>query len=198
MTDASNKNYTINQEGLPEKFPTHRHQAAFWESIGRAVATFGFLEEVLGKAIFALTATRSYDESEVESAYEKWLPKLEHALFDPLGNLIDIYEKAVREHQDAATDSLDELLEDLRKASKMRNVLCHGSWRSPNDFGASLPLFVNRQKEVFDTEVDCAFIDQVQEHAACLACEVINTVTQMGFQFPGSAGPGVPIWKRAG
>jgi hypothetical protein len=152
----------------------------------------------LGKAIFALTATRSYDESEVESAYEKWLPKLEHALFDPLGNLIDIYGKAVREHQDAATDSLDGLLEDLRKSSKMRNVLCHGSWRSPNDFGASLPLFVNRQKEVFDTEVDCAFIDQVQEHAVCLACEVINTVTQMGFQFPGSAGPGVPIWKDAG
>jgi hypothetical protein len=198
MTGASNKSYTINQEGLPENFPTHRHKAAFWESLGRAVATFGFLEEVLGKAIFSFTATRSYDENEVESAYEKWLSKLEHALFDQLGNLIDTYGKAVREHQGSASDSIDGLLEDLRKASKMRNVLCHGSWRAPNDFGGSLPLFVNRQKEVFDTEVDCAFIDQVQEHAACLACEVINTVTQMGFQFPGSAGPGVPIWKSAG
>jgi hypothetical protein len=43
MTGASNKSYAINQEGLPEKFPTHQDQAAFWESIGRTVATFGFL-----------------------------------------------------------------------------------------------------------------------------------------------------------
>jgi len=29
--------------------------------------------------------------------------------------------------------NLDDLLEALSKASVIRNVLCHGSWRSPDD-----------------------------------------------------------------
>ena len=56
----------------------------FWENLGRTIATFGFLEEVLGKAIFAFTATTRYPESEVEAAFEKWLPTLERALIDQL------------------------------------------------------------------------------------------------------------------
>jgi len=43
--------------------------------------------------------------------------------------------------------------------------------------------------------MDREFIDQVQRHTANLACAVINTVTQMGWQFPGSQGPGKTIWK---
>jgi hypothetical protein len=85
----------IDSDGLPEKFPTHRHERKFWESLGRAIATFGFLEEVLGKAIFSFAATRPYEEAEIEHAYLEWLPKLEPALVDPLGNLIDVYERVV-------------------------------------------------------------------------------------------------------
>ena len=43
----------------------------FWENLGRTIATFGFLEEVLGKAIFVFSATTPYPESEVEAAFEK-------------------------------------------------------------------------------------------------------------------------------
>lgn len=78
----------INPEGLPD----HRHDAAFWESLGHVVATFGFLEEVLKKAIFSLTVTRRYKESEIHQAYMDWLPTLEHTLTDPLGDLIKIME----------------------------------------------------------------------------------------------------------
>lgn len=196
MNENDINRFVIAQEQLPEKFPTHRHQSAFWESLGRAVGTFGFLEEVLGKAIFALSGTRPYEEDEIKSAYEKWLPKLERSLYDQLGGLIDSFGKAVREHPKSTINNLDELLMDLKEASKMRNVLCHGSWQSPDDSGASLPLFVNRQMEIFDTKVDCAFLNQVQMHVSSLACGVINTVTHMGFQFPGSSGPGVEIWHN--
>jgi len=171
------------------------HDAAFWESLGRAVATFGFLEEILGKAIFSFTGTRCYGEAEIQQAYTEWLPKLECALIDPLGKLIDIYAKAVRDNSDVVIENLDDLLNDLRSASKMRNILCHGSWRDPDADGASIPFFVNRQKDVVDNAMDCQFIDQVQQHTANLACTVINSVTQMGWQFPGSAGPGKAIWK---
>ncbi len=195
MNDEKPTRYRVKQDRLPSKFPTHSHEAAFWESLGRAVATFGFLEEVLGKAIFALTATQAYEENEIEQAYIEWLPTLEHALIDPLGNLINTYARSVKENPDAVVENFDELLRDLRQASQTRNVLCHGSWRAPNANGASIPFFVNRQKQIADTAMDRHFIDQVQGCTVNLICAVINTVTQMGWQFPGSFSPGKTIWE---
>ncbi|NJL39321.1 MAG: hypothetical protein HC899_23145 [Leptolyngbyaceae cyanobacterium SM1_4_3] len=195
MNDGKPTRYRVKQDGLPNKVPTHGHEATFWESLGRAVATFGFLEDVLGKAIFAFTATRTYEEDEIEQAYVDWLPKLERALIDPLGNLVDTYGRAVKDNPDAVIENLDELLDDLRQASQMRNILCHGSWRLPNASGASVPFFVNRQKQIVDTAMDQQFIDQVQRHTVNLICAVINTVTQMGWQFPGTVGSGKTIWE---
>lgn len=179
---------------LPGRFPTQEHEGVFWESLGRAVATFGFLEEVLTKAIFAFTAMRTYDEEEIEQAYEEWVTKLERALTDSMGNLIDAYGKAVRDHGGAAIENFDNLLMDLREVSVMRNILCHGSWRSPDAEGSSVPFFVNRQKKVVDTAMNYQYVDQVQRHTAELACAVISSVTHMGWQFPGSLGPGKVIW----
>ncbi|NQT59343.1 MAG: hypothetical protein HQ557_10215 [Bacteroidetes bacterium] len=196
MTNEKQVRYIVKQEALPEKYPTHMHETAFWESLGRAVATFGFLEEVLSKAIFSFTATRSYAEHEIQQAYSQWIPTLERSLSDPLGNLIDTYGKSVRNNPNATIENLDELLNELREASKIRNVLCHGSWGAPDSSGASIPFFVNRQKEVFETAINCQFIDQVQRHATELVCSVINTVTHMGWQFPGSGGPGEIIWDN--
>jgi hypothetical protein len=190
------RRYIIDIENLPPRYPTHRHTAEFWEALGRAVATFGFLEETLGKAIFSFTATRSYPEDQIQVAYEKWLPTLERALSDQLGSLIDTYGKAVRDHGEATIQNLPELIEDLRAASVVRNVICHGSWGEPDMAGRSIPLFVNRRKEKFETPVDIDFLDHLQRHTVELACAVIDTVTHMGWQFPGSSGPGEPILKR--
>ncbi len=196
MTKEELAGSVVNLDALPKQFPTHLHEGAFWESLGRAVATFGFLEEVLGTAIFALTATRPYDdEAERKLAYEEWLTKLKLALKDPLGNLIDAYGKAVRDHGSVKIENLDELLIDLRNASATRNILCHGSWGLPNASGASVPFFVDRKERVVDTAMDGQFIEQVQRSTAKLACVVISTVTHMGWQFPGSAGPGKAIWE---
>ncbi len=193
MCNKTHNSFIIDQNSLPEKFPTHAHDAVFWESLGRTIATFGFLEDVLSRAIFAFTATRPYKEHEIQKAYLDWLPILEHALTDQLGNLINTYEKVVRDNPNATIENLDELVDGLREASKIRNVLCHGSWGVPNANGASIPFFVNRKKEIFDTAIDCQFLDQVQQSTTELSCLVINTVTHMGFQFPGSKGPGKPI-----
>lgn len=185
--------HVIDKDRLPARFPTHRHEAVFWEELGRTVATFGFLEEVLGKAIFAFTGTKPYSEDEVLKAYEAWLPKLERALSDPLGNLIDVYEKSVKEHPEDTIENLGDLTKGLRKVSEIRTVLCHGSWRLPDSSGASIPFFVNRHNEIFETPIDLAFLRETQIATVELACEVVNTVTRMGWQFPGSGGPGIPI-----
>jgi hypothetical protein len=186
--------FVVDLDNLPPLFPTHRHSPMFWETLGRTIATFGFLEEVLGKAIFAFTATTPYQASEIDAEFERWLPTLERALVDPLGGLIDSYGKAVRNNSEATIDNLDGLLSELRTASVIRNVLCHGSWRTPNAEGGSLPLFVNKQKMVWDTSIDIAFLKQTQKAVAELGCAVVSTVTHMGWRFPGSRGPGKTIF----
>jgi len=44
MTNETQDRSIVNQDALPEKFPTHAHSETFWERIGRTIATFGFLE----------------------------------------------------------------------------------------------------------------------------------------------------------
>lgn len=194
MSSENTSCYVVDKNAVPENFPTHLHNSEFWESLGRTIATFGLLEEVLSKAVFSFSATRPYNENEIQKAYDEWLPLLERTVADPLGNLIDSYGKYVRNHPIAKIKNFDTLLLDLREASKIRNVLCHGSWRPPDSNGASVPFFVNRQKEIFETAVDCQFLNKVQKVASELVCEVVSTVTHMGWQFPGSSGPGKAIW----
>ena len=135
MTIKNRVRSVINQSALPVDFPTHAHESELWECLGRTVAKFGFLEEVLLKAIFAFTATTEYSEAEIEEAYSKWVPKIERSLSEQLGALIDTYGKSVRDNSNATIENLDDLLNNLREASKIRNVLCHGSWRMPNSNG---------------------------------------------------------------
>jgi hypothetical protein len=185
----------IDVDRLPSQFPTHRHSGAFWEQLGRTVATFGFLEDVLGRAIFAFTGTVRYEENEIdEAALAKWLSTLERALADPLGGLIDAYGKAVRSHPEAIYENIDELLSSLRDAAQLRNVLCHGSWGSPDAEGKSIPRYVSNKMLVFDAPVDIAYLKQTQRAVAELACHVIDSVTSMGYQFPGSKGPGTVVY----
>lgn len=79
----------VDRDKLPTLFPTHLHSPQFWEQLGRTIATYGFLEEILGKAIFAFTATRKYSAEEIDAAYQAWLPQLERALTDELGKLAE-------------------------------------------------------------------------------------------------------------
>jgi len=183
----------VDKDSLPDNYPTHRHDAYFWECLGRTVATFGFLEEVLCRAIYAFTATKPCNEEEFEEEYEKMIVKLERSISDQLGGLIDTFGKAVRDNPNSTIENLENLLTKLRKASKTRNVLCHGSWKAPDKKGASIPFFVNRQKEIFETSINTSYLQQVQKHSTELICEVINCITHMGWQFPGSFGPGKTI-----
>jgi hypothetical protein len=190
------KRFVVNLNKLPPLYPTHLHNPVFWENLGRTIATFSFLEETLGKAIFAFTATTPYEESEIDAAYKNWLPTLERAITDTLGPLIDTYGKAVRNNSEATIENLEKLLVDLREAARIRNVLCHGSWRLPDKNGKSLPFFVNKQNEIWDTPIDTPFLEQTQRAVAELTCEIVTTVTRMGWQFPGSNGPGKAIFEK--
>jgi hypothetical protein len=189
------KGYVVDVEALPQDYPTHLHEAAFWEQLGRTVATFGFLEETLGKAIFAFTATTEYSEEAVSEALDKWQGQLERALTDALGGKIAAYESAVKSHGGLDMPNFSELIDDLRAAKQVRDSICHGSWRPPDANGASRAHFVDRKFQRFATAVDVEFLRRTRRHVAGLASSVVSTVTSLGWQFPGSNGPGDPIWK---
>jgi len=204
MTDPSNiaapsdiepRRYVTAPQNLPSEFPTQAHSSEFWEALGRTVATLGFLENVLGRAIFAITGTTELpeDPAKAEAALKDWPRTLERALSDPLGGLIDSFGKAVRENAKTTITNLDLLLDQLKQAAGLRNVLCHGFWQMPDTAGRSVPFFVNRRIEVFETPVDVDFLNQVRSATVEMACGVINIVTHMGYQFPGSGGPGKPV-----
>ena len=189
------RSYVVDLDSLPLMFPTHLHSAEFWEHLGRTVATFGHLEEVLGKAIFALTATVRWDETEIEGAFERWLPTLERALIDPLGGLIKILREGLSQPPRSHVRQSRRPARRTSPWSAMRNVLCHGSWRKPDARGRSLPLFVNRKEEVFNAPIDIEFLRQTQRAGVELICHVINSITSMGWQFPGTKVPGAVIYQ---
>lgn len=181
-----NNGHVVNFDGLPEGYPTHLHQADFWEWLGRVVGTFGFLENTLARAIFAFSGTREYTEEEIQSAFAAWAPKLEKSLSNTLHRLIRAYELEVLAHQHTKPENFDALIRDLKEAAELRNVLCHGSWSVPNAAGASVPFYMrSKDKMIFDSPVNVAYLKQTQKGTMELAAAVINTVTVIGYRFPG-------------
>jgi hypothetical protein len=140
-----------------------------------------------------LTATREYAENEIEEAIKKWLPTLEKAFTDQLGSKISQFDNSVKNHNSNAIEDHNWLIAQLKEASKLRNALCHGSWRPPDNDQKSFLLFVSNKKLVFESAVDVEFLLRTQRQVAELSCAVMNSVTHLGYQFPGSNGPGEPV-----
>lgn len=104
--------------------------------------------------------------------------------------------KALDNHHELPAAKPEQLIKHLKCAAKFRNVLCHGSWQVPDVEGKSLPLFVDKKLNIFATYIDVVWLQQVREHVVSLAFDVIDSVSSMGLQFPGLAGPGEVILKR--
>jgi hypothetical protein len=81
----------IDRSRLNPQFPTQFHEAELWEQLGRTVAAFGFLEDVLVKAIFAFTGMREYKDEDVPKALDKWRKQLEAAITGTLWPLAEAY-----------------------------------------------------------------------------------------------------------
>lgn len=197
------RKFIVDRNNLPKNFPTHRQAPEFWETLGRTVGTFSFLEDILKKAIFALELTRKYSsEEDFKNAYEKWKGNIEATMADTLYKLAVSYHKLTQTHQEFQSDSekINELVESLKKASQIRNVLCHGTWGIPDSNGKSLPSFTRRDPkgskeiEIFETQVDINFLEQVRKHVSNLICDVIDSITSKGWKFPGWNNPGKPIF----
>lgn len=192
----SPKGHVIDREKLHTDYPTHCHEPPFWEEMGRTVAAFGFIEEMLGKSIYALTGTKEIDPEGNPELFNEWIKTLEKALTDQLGGLILGYEKALAENERTKGKDYSKQIDELKQAKDIRNALCHGSWDKPDDQGRSIPKFVNRKLMIFDTPVDVDFLRQTRAGLRHIACDILDSVTSVGYKFPGSDSPGEQLWTH--
>ena len=64
----------VDRARLPENWPTNRGSSSFWGELGRTVATFSHLEDMVTRAWYGLTATREFEDMEqVKAAMCEWM-----------------------------------------------------------------------------------------------------------------------------
>lgn len=188
--------YVIDRNQLDLEYPTQVQSSQFWEELGRTVGSFGVLEEMLGNAIYALTGTNELNPASDPEAFNNWIKTLEKALTDQLGTLIDRYAQALSENQRTKGNDYSNQIAGLKQAKDIRNALCHGSWGKPDDEGRTVPKFVNRKLEIFGTPIDRDFLMQRRSAVRHMICDVLDSVTSVGYQFPGSDSPGQQLWPH--
>ena len=177
---------SVDMTALPNGWPTHLHSEAFWSELGRAVATFGFLEETLWKALCAFTMERSVNEEAYLAWRDEAIELIVKTSSDTLGALIRKFEISVESFGQINTENLHELLAELRKSLVWRNALCHGSWPPLNDEGKAIPFYVDRKHGRFSAELSAEKIAEVRMAVVEQICGLVSVVTSMGWRFPGS------------
>jgi hypothetical protein len=186
--------YQVDQGNLPSEWPTNGMAAAFWEELGRTVATFGALERTLGKAIFAISATTEIqDGDDGDAEIKAWHKRLKEALNGTLVPLTRSLKEVIERNPSDTFENFDELYEDLKRAASIRNLLTHAMWGIADEVGANKPHFVDRKMQVSDTDINIKYLQQVRAHTVGLICSVISVVTSRGIRFPGTQGPGEPV-----
>ncbi|WP_444454006.1 hypothetical protein ACTTAI_02475 [Rhodobacter capsulatus] len=178
---------------MPEAWPTNRLSSEFWAELGRTVATFGFLEECLSKAYFALSARTPCLPENAEQAVADWQKTLEQAVSEPLGKRIQLFEKACRSHPDVDPEKHERLFVELGRGKELRDVICHASWSNCTSSCSAYPLFVSRKMNVLQQEINIGFLQTTRRATAEQILGVINVVTMLGYRFPGTNGPGEDI-----
>ena len=187
----------VERNKLPAEWPTHRGTPAFWEELGRTVAAFGFLEDTLARACFALTATREYaDSGEAEAAFPKWRTKLERSLTDTLASLTSKIGEAFENDDRVPADVGSDIVRRLHKLAVWRNALCHGAWvRFDADGSAWLRYFrrTGDGPEALDRSLSSEEIASIRAGAVDVTICLVDVVAHTGVRFPGTTPPSMDV-----
>lgn len=182
---------------MPNDWPTHLLPDTFWAELGQPIATFGFLEDHIKRALFALSGTRPIKAgADVSAEVDKWSERLETQLSDVLGSLVPkLYDELNLDNRIDETFKI-ELISRLRDAKDIRNILCHASWGRPDSNASVLPRFFHKKEGEITSPINIPFLQQTRSETITIICDITDMITQLGYQFPGSRGPCSPVFSK--
>ena len=151
--------------------------ADFAAALGQCVASFGWLEEILKRAIFALDRARLADDLTPQEL-QVWLAKMGDLADDSMGTLIDRLDSAMRRH--AGLHDRDAITDHLHDIKRHRNHLCHASWRPTDDPALWHPAFVNTQGVPFEHPLAIGDLRRILHDTVQIGQRVIGVMRVTG------------------
>lgn len=146
--------------------------------LGWTIASFGHLEDMLKRAIFALDRD-GLGGSIQEGDFRKWLRRMDHVAADSLGTLIDRLDRTLLRGGRPDND----LIGQLEEIKNWRNLLCHAAWQKDEDGEGWQPIFANTRGELFDRELgtdDLVAIREMTLDAATRVRRIIESLDDHG------------------
>ena len=133
-----------------EERPLHDPTGPFWEEIGRTIATFGMLEDLLPRALYIITGHERVDEAEdAKQQVEEWCAELIKSMSDTLGGLAHSLEAAWKERDGELNPENADTVKEIKALAKVRNRVCHATYQ---DFMA--PDVAQMSDGANDSEID--------------------------------------------
>lgn len=127
----------------------HELPAPLAAELGQTIASFGHVEDMLKRAIFALDRHR-LPGGLGDADFRAWLRRMDHVAADSLGTLIERMERTLARENIADP----ELLGQLDEIKAWRNLLCHAAWQPVAE--GWQPRFANTQGEMFEAPMDAS------------------------------------------
>ena len=150
----------------------------FAAQLGHAIASFGFLEEALKRAIFALSL-EGLGKRPDDRALASFLQRMEEIADDTLGTLIDQF---IKQMARAQVRGQDHLAAELRAIRRNRNLLCHASWKPSEKKGHWHPSFLNTKGEVFPNDLNADDIAAITAETLDVAARIVAIMRATGIE----------------
>ena len=133
LTDAKSHVVAVIEEleTKVEPTPVQDPSGALWEEIGRTVAAFGMLEDLLPRALYIITGHQTVDNPEdAIHQVEEWCAELIKNMSDTLGGLAHSLEAAWKERDGGLSPENADIVKDIKALAKFRNRICHATYQN--------------------------------------------------------------------